>query len=67
MSNRLDNTNCPELDPTTYVTPLQNLKEDLQDMGLTLDKDFVLFRDGEPVGSVFVEDGLAFELLNPVY
>lgn len=70
MKNRLDNTNCPELDPIINVMAVENLEDDLRSCSaMRFDADLVLWREGEvyPVGSVHVEDGLAFMLLNPVY
>lgn len=67
--NRLDETDCPELDALTSVTKVANLKDALNDSFTVLDSDFVMWREGEvyPVGSVHIENGLAFMLLNPVY
>ena len=69
MTNRLDNTNCPELDPLISVLDIANLKDDLNDANTVLDEDFVMWHNGEKVGAVVLdaEARLAFMLLNPVY
>ena len=74
MKNRLDETNCPELDPMTYAMPSPLLGDELKNMGLTLDPDtFNLLRDGKSEGCVAfdhvgaADTAWAFIFLNPVH